>query len=65
MAADSTPHLLDVPAAARFLGISERGLRRLVSADELPVYRVGRQLRFDEQELRAVLRIEPREQEAS
>lgn len=48
--------LLDVPAAAHFLGISERGLRRLVAASRLPAYRVGSQLRFDEQELRDALR---------
>ncbi|KGH48253.1 hypothetical protein IN07_03360 [Modestobacter caceresii] len=52
--------LLDVPGAARFLGISERSLYRLVAADELPTYRVGRQLRFDEAELRDVLRSDRR-----
>lgn len=50
------PSLLDVPEAKRFLGVSERSLYRLVAAKEIPAYRVGRQLRFDEQELREVLR---------
>jgi excisionase family DNA binding protein len=54
--AESTPSLRDVQWAVRFLDISERGLRRLVAAGAIPTYRVGRQLRFDEAELREVLR---------
>ncbi len=54
--AEATSSLLDVQEARRFLGISERGLRRLVAAGAIPTYRVGRQLRFDEAELREVLR---------
>lgn len=50
------PPLLDVHEASRFLDISPRGLYRLVAANEIPAYRVGRQLRFDEAELREVLR---------
>lgn len=45
-----------VPGVAKFLGVSERTVYRLVAAGELPVYRVGRQLRFDEQELRQQFR---------
>jgi excisionase family DNA binding protein len=56
MADEPEQQLLDVPAAARFLGISERGVYRLVSSRRLPAYRVGCQLRFDEQELRDALR---------
>lgn len=48
--------LLDVPGAARYLGVSIRSIYRLVSEGSLPSYRVGRQLRFDRDELRAVLR---------
>jgi excisionase family DNA binding protein len=58
--AEPTPSLLDVQDATRFLGISERGLRRLVAAGAIPTYRVGRQLRFDESELREVLRSDRR-----
>ena len=58
--AEPTPSLLDVQEATRFLGISERGLRRLVAAGAIPTYRVGRQLRFDEAELREVLRSDRR-----
>jgi putative molybdopterin biosynthesis protein len=57
MASSGSPGLLTVPQAAKFLNISERSLYRLVSADELPAYRVGRQLRFDEQELRGYMRV--------
>lgn len=48
--------LLAVPEAATFLDISVRSVYRLASTGQLPVYRVGRQLRFDEDELRRVLR---------
>lgn len=48
--------LLAVPEAAAFLRISERSLYRLASCGDLPAYRVGRQLRFDEAELRRVMR---------
>ncbi|MBD2760112.1 helix-turn-helix domain-containing protein [Yimella sp. cx-573] len=52
----STAELLDVRGAARLLGISERSVYRLSSCGRLPQYRVGKQLRFDELELRAVLK---------
>ena len=55
-----TPPLLDVHEASSFLGISPRGLYRLVAANEIPAYRVGRQLRFDEAELRDILRSDRR-----
>lgn len=48
--------LLDVKGAARILGISERSVYRLSAAGDIPQYRVGRQLRFDENELRIALR---------
>lgn len=50
--ADEERPLLDVPAAAQFAKVSERTVYRMVAAGQLPVYRVGRQLRFDEAELR-------------
>jgi excisionase family DNA binding protein len=56
MDAATESDLLDVEAAAQFLGISVRSVYRLAAAGELPQYRVGRQLRFDASEMRAVLR---------
>ncbi len=53
---EAVGRLDDVATAARFLGISERQVRRLVAAGRLPAYRVGNLLRFDEQELRDALR---------
>lgn len=48
--------LLGVPEAAEFLDVSKRSVYRLTASGQLPAYRVGRQLRFDEDELRRVLR---------
>jgi excisionase family DNA binding protein len=42
----ATPTTLDVPAAARFLGISPTALRRLVAAGTIAHVRVGRRLLF-------------------
>ncbi|MBO1767052.1 helix-turn-helix domain-containing protein [Allobranchiibius sp. GilTou38] len=49
-------HLLDTQSAADLLGISVRSIYRLSASGQLPQYRVGRQLRYDEAELRAVLK---------
>ncbi|PKW13657.1 helix-turn-helix domain-containing protein [Saccharopolyspora spinosa] len=38
------------------LNISDRGLRRLVAADRIPYYRVGRELRFNPAEVLRALR---------
>lgn len=54
--AETAGTLLDVRGAATLLGISERSVYRLSATGQLPQYRVGRQLRFDEYELRAVLK---------
>lgn len=43
--------LIDPEAVAKLLGISVRGVYRLASAGELPFHRVGRQMRFDPDEL--------------
>ncbi len=49
--AASTKALLDLKEAAQLLRISERNVRRLVHLGNLPFHRVGRQLRFDADEL--------------
>ncbi|MFC6707545.1 helix-turn-helix domain-containing protein [Flexivirga alba] len=48
--------LLNAKDAARALGISERTVYRLSAAGDIPQYRVGMQLRFDEDELRIAFR---------
>ena len=51
--------LLGPEEAARLLKVSDRGLRRLVSAGALPFHRVGSQLRFDRDELLEATRGKP------
>jgi len=45
--------LLDSPAAAEVLGITERGLRKHVVDRTIPFVRVGRLIRFKPEDLRA------------
>lgn len=47
--------LLDVPAAAARLNISERHLRELIYRREVPYLKVGRLVRFDPNDLEAWL----------
>ena len=47
--------LLDVAAAAKFLGVSRRQVYLLLERDELPSVRVGKRIRFVPEELRANL----------
>ena len=41
-----------MPGAANYLLVSERTVAKLVASDELPFFRVGRQIRFNFDELR-------------
>ncbi len=43
--------LMNIPSAADQLQISERTLRRLIAAGELPIVRVGRQIRIRTEDL--------------
>jgi excisionase family DNA binding protein len=43
--------LLDVPAVARRLDVSEKTVRRLIARGELRAHRIGRLLRISEEEL--------------
>jgi excisionase family DNA binding protein len=43
--------LLDVPAVARQLDVSEKTVRRLIARGELRAHRIGRLLRISEEEL--------------
>jgi len=52
----TTKQLLSIAECARALGVSERTVRRLVTAGRVPAYRVGGQWRLDLDEVRACLR---------
>ena len=51
-----TKALVSLAEAARALGVSERTVRRLVTARRVPAYRVGNQWRVDLDEVRECLR---------
>ena len=46
------PENTDMPGAADYLLVSERTVAKLVASGELPFFRVGRQIRFNFEELR-------------
>jgi hypothetical protein len=46
-----TIELMDSPAAAKFLGISEANLRNKVSCGQIPYYKFGRRNRYVKAEL--------------
>jgi excisionase family DNA binding protein len=48
--------LVSLAEAARALGVSERTVRRLVTARRVPAYKVGGQWRVDLDEVREALR---------
>lgn len=47
--------LVDLPAVAEFLGVTERHIRRLVAERRIPFYKWGHLLRFDLVEVEAWL----------
>jgi excisionase family DNA binding protein len=47
------PRLLSVKQAADIVGVSTRTIRRWIDAKELPFHRLGRQIRFAEDDLAA------------
>jgi excisionase family DNA binding protein len=51
----TVPHrpLLNVASAAKQLSVSEKTVRRLISAGRLPAVKVGAQMRIDQAELDA------------
>jgi excisionase family DNA binding protein len=51
-----TKALMSLAECARALGVSERTVRRLVTARRVPAYRVGNQWRVDLDEVREALR---------
>ena len=70
-----TPHrpvdpqpLRNIPQAAAWLGIGEYGLRKLVAARRVPHTRIGRNVRFTQEDLDRIAatgHVEPRESVAS
>jgi excisionase family DNA binding protein len=51
MATTGEKRLLDLEEIAQMLKKSERGIRHLVSTGQIPFHRVGRELRFDADEV--------------
>ena len=52
---EAPPALIDLPDAARRLGISLTTLRRLIAAGELPIVTIGRAYRVDPRDLDAFI----------
>ena len=51
MTVDTQPLLVDTPAAAKLLDISERMLRQLESRGQIPSCRIGRLVRYSPEAL--------------
>jgi excisionase family DNA binding protein len=49
------PKLINVPAAAEALGVSEKTVRRLIDTKSLRIYRIGRRVLIAEDDLAAYL----------
>jgi excisionase family DNA binding protein len=47
----SDRHLIDVPALAKRLGVTQRFIRRLTAEDRVPFLKIGKFIRFDPQEI--------------
>ena len=49
---DDLPIMLDVVLVSQILGCSEDKVRKMARAGTLPAYKVGREIRFDRDELK-------------
>ena len=49
------PVLMDSVMVARLFGCDVQKIRRMASKGEIPSYRIGRELRFDENEIKEYL----------
>lgn len=61
------PGMLDISAAAAYLGVSDRYVRLLISERRLTYYKIGRLVRFQTEDLDAFLKAGrvPQREEAS
>lgn len=50
---DEIPLLMDSAMVARLFGCDETKIRRMANKGELPSYRLGRELRYDRDEIKA------------
>lgn len=50
-----TPRLMTVAEAARYMGVAEGTVRRMVAGDKLPIVRIGRATRIDRVKLDTLL----------
>ena len=51
----AAPQLLDVPATASYLSVSERFVRRLIAERRVPFVKLGKFVRFDATDLDAFI----------
>jgi len=49
------PRLLSIATVALHLDVSQKTIRRLIDAGELPIHRIGRQIRISEPDLAAYI----------
>ena len=50
-----TPRLMTVAEAARYMGVAEGTVRRMIAGDKLPIVRIGRATRIDRAKLDTLL----------
>jgi excisionase family DNA binding protein len=50
-----TPRLMTVAEAARYMGVAEGTVRRMIAGDKLPIVRIGRATRIDRLKLDKLL----------
>ena len=50
-----TPRLMTVADAARYMGVAEGTVRRMIAGDKLPIVRIGRATRIDRAKLDKLL----------
>ena len=52
---DEVPLLMDSVMVARLFGCDESKVRKMANAGELPSYRIGKELRYSKDDIRAFL----------
>jgi excisionase family DNA binding protein len=54
------PRLMTIRAAATYLGVSTRTVRRMIDRDQLGAHRIGRLIRIEETNLASLLQGNPK-----